>query len=100
MAARFNPASYVLYFMRGSLYLTLEWLSGSSSVRTCPSCGTTGESRLILRTPGAPQRPGLTYTLLGCCSCGAAAFDPAPEPDYSDAPPGRGAALAFYLQQG
>ena len=38
--------------------------------------------------------------LLGCCSCDAAAFDPAPEPDYAAAPPGQGAALAFYLQQG
>lgn len=80
--------------------MTLEWLSDPGSVRTCPNCGTTGESRPILRSLGAPQRPGLTYTLLGCRTCGAAAFDPAPEPDYSNAPPGRGAALAFYLQQG
>jgi SAM-dependent methyltransferase len=86
--------------MCGPLYLTLQWLSGSGSVRTCPICGATGESRPVLRSPGPPHRPELAFTLLGCRNCGAATFDPPPEPDYSDAPPGRGAALAFYLQQG
>jgi SAM-dependent methyltransferase len=38
--------------------------------------------------------------LLSCSSCGAAVFDPPPEPDYAASPPGQGAALAFYLQQG
>ncbi|MDO9710897.1 class I SAM-dependent methyltransferase [Paracraurococcus lichenis] len=80
--------------------MALQWLSGTGPRRTCPVCDATGESRLILRCSGLPTRFAPRRTLLGCPTCGAAAFDPLPGTDYAEEPAGGEAALAFYLQQG
>lgn len=78
----------------------LRWLAlqptTTSSLR-CPNCAATIGRRVVLEAaaPGGGWLP-----LLACDACGAHFFEALAVGDYADDPPGGGAALAFYLQQG
>ncbi|WP_431285040.1 class I SAM-dependent methyltransferase [Humitalea sp. 24SJ18S-53] len=64
---------------------------------SCPNCGTKIARRPVLRA-AAPR--GGSFVLLACDACTARFFEDLPVGDYGNDPPGGGAALAFYLQQG
>jgi SAM-dependent methyltransferase len=80
--------------------MDLQWLPASRFFLNCPVCRVSAKSHPILRNNGQPREPKSEVTLHGCRNCGAAVFDPPPEPDYAATPSGKGAALAFYVQQG
>jgi SAM-dependent methyltransferase len=78
----------------------LRWLAAQPATTPslrCPNCAATIVRRPVLEA-GAPG--GRSLPLLACDACGAHFFEDLTVGDYAEDPPGGGAALAFYLQQG
>lgn len=78
----------------------LRWLKASEATTSpihCPNCAASIARRPVLEA-AAPR--GEPLLLLACATCGAHFFESLLVGDYAEDPPGGGAALAFYLQQG
>lgn len=78
----------------------LRWLTASDATTSpirCPNCAADITRRPVLEAAGPGGR---SLMLLACEACGARFFEDLTVGDYADDPPGGGAALAFYLQQG
>jgi len=78
----------------------LRWLTKPTATGTkvpCPNCAASITRRPVLE---ATRPDGEVLLLLACDACGANFFENLTVGDYAEDPPGGGAALAFYLQQG
>ena len=79
---------------------SLRWLmvqAPGTPLLCCPNCCASIARRPVLEV--ATPRGG-SLVLLACDICTARFFEDLPVGDYGNDPPGGGAALAFYLQQG
>ncbi len=78
----------------------LRWLTTPDATTApihCPNCAASVARRPVLAAAGPG---GGSLLLLACEACGACFFENLAVGDYAGDPPGGGAALAFYLQQG